>query len=343
MPAESEVGSHVSSTVALGPSNGPQPRSATPPSRLTEPSKWLPVAFVCGIIFSLYFCYVFCHLFRLLQLGTSPMMRDQNAEFRGMWQGIVFHCITFLLVVCYIRSIAVHPGSIPDSPEWIYDGSEDKNESSILNPLEKKRTGDRRRCKWCHKYKPDRCHHCRVCRMCILKMDHHCPWIFNCVGFYNHKYFFLLLLYTTLDCHWIMWTMVDSVQASVEEDTPFWQMFFCLFGTTLASFLGLLVTAFFAFHIWLMTRAMTTIDFCEKALKKSTYDNELYDLGLWGNMKAVLGPNPVLFLLPVSTPVGDGLTYVTESTRLTVDSAQQGRSRKKGGKHRPDPESGANE
>jgi hypothetical protein len=128
--------------------------------------------------------------------------------------------------------------------------------------------------------------------------------------------------------------MVDSVQASVEEDTPFWEMFFCLFATTLASFLGLLVTAFFAFHIWLMTKSMTTIDFCEKALKKTSYENNIYDLGLWGNIKAVLGPNPILFLLPVSTPVGDGLTYmlspVDENSRLTTDFTQQEKSRKKG-------------
>lgn len=323
----SHAGSHATSVTGASPT----PRSAVPPPRTGEPSKWLPVAFVCGIIGTLYFSYVFCHLFRLMQLDTSPAMRDHESEFRGLWQGIVFHCITLLLVLCYMRSISVHPGSIPDSPEWIYDGGKEAPET--LNPLEKKRTGDRRHCKWCHKYKPDRCHHCRVCRMCILKMDHHCPWIYNCVGFYNHKYFFLLLFYTTLDCHWITWTMVDSVQASVSEETPFWEMFFCLFGTTLASFLGLLVTAFFAFHIWLMTRAMTTIDFCEKAMKKATYDNVLYDLGLWGNIKAVLGPNPLLFLLPLSSPAGDGLSYTSESTRLTADTTQHARTRKKGHNH----------
>merc|ERR1719265_1383846 len=167
----------------------PTPRSAKPASRLTEPAKWLPVAFVFGIILTLYFCYVFCHLFRLLQWGTSPALRDHDAEIRGWWQGIVFHCITLLLLLCYFRSVNVHPGSIPDDPEWIYDG---RDKEALADPsnvsMEKKRTGDRRHCKWCHKYKPDRYRPCRVCRMCILKMDHHCPWIYNCVGFYNHKY-----------------------------------------------------------------------------------------------------------------------------------------------------------
>ncbi|XP_045784844.1 palmitoyltransferase ZDHHC16 isoform X2 [Maniola jurtina] len=50
-------------------------------------------------------------------------------------------------------------------------------------------------CKKCISPKPPRTHHCSVCDRCVLCMDHHCPWLNNCVGYYNARYFFLYMAY----------------------------------------------------------------------------------------------------------------------------------------------------
>jgi len=315
---------------------GEPPKKA---ERFSEPPKFLPVAFVTAIIVGLYLIYTCLHIWPMLQIGVPSEHQDHDKWIRGIIAAVVFHYITLMLVICYVASILTSPGEIPDKevdPYWEFvpqDKQQSARASDVGGPpnlQESKKSGERRHCKWCAKYKPDRCHHCRVCRTCVLKMDHHCPWIYNCVGFRNHKVFFLLLFYAVLDTHLIMWSMIESVKAAVDEpETPFLTLFLIFFGETLACFLGILVSAFWGFHVWLMMRAMTTIEFCEKSLKNGKKDGghstSAYDNGPCGNIKTVLGEQPFLWLFPVAPGAGDGLTFVGEHSRLSSKIMEPGR------------------
>merc|ERR1719215_272910 len=191
---------------------------------------------------------------------------------------VVFLYFTSLFAVCYVLSIVVHPGDIPENDkQWQYSALDRLALTPDWVPAglqEMKKTGDRRHCKWCGKYKPDRCHHCRVCKTCILKMDHHCPWIFNCVGFYNYKFFFLLIMYSAFACQFMFFTMWTSVYKAFWEQEDLMPMFLLVFGQTLAFFLAVLLTTFWGFHVWLLFMAMTTIEFCEKSMPKQKTEDE---------------------------------------------------------------------
>ena len=76
----------------------------------------------------------------------------------------------------------------------------------------------------CNVFKPERCHHCSACNRCVLNMDHHCPWINNCVGFWNRKYFMLLLAYVLILTYYIFFTLLYDFVYSIkwEIDTYYY-------------------------------------------------------------------------------------------------------------------------
>ncbi|PTU17279.1 hypothetical protein P175DRAFT_0519325 [Aspergillus ochraceoroseus IBT 24754] len=128
-------------------------------------------------------------------------------------------------------------------------------------------TGGSRFCKKCQSPKPDRAHHCSTCKRCVLKMDHHCPWLATCVGLYNYKAFLLFLIYTSLFC-WVdfavaaiwIWTEVLNETRYIDGILPVNVVLLSILG----GIIGLVLTGFTAWHISLAVRGITTIESLEK-------------------------------------------------------------------------------
>jgi hypothetical protein len=53
-------------------------------------------------------------------------------------------------------------------------------------------------CEYCNTFKFWHSHHCVICQRCVVRMDHHCPWIMGCVGYSNYRFFLLFSFYAAL-------------------------------------------------------------------------------------------------------------------------------------------------
>mmetsp|Transcript_9416 Transcript_9416/g.12323 ORF Transcript_9416/g.12323 Transcript_9416/m.12323 type:complete len:360 (+) Transcript_9416:24-1103(+) len=112
-------------------------------------------------------------------------------EFREL-NGVIYSILIALTLITHLRVMLTDPGSVPKDAE----------------PLVKKRhplPGSQVEviCGRCDAFRPPRAHHCMTCGRCIVRMDHHCAWVNNCVGVKNQKHFIAFLLYlhiTSLYC-----------------------------------------------------------------------------------------------------------------------------------------------
>jgi palmitoyltransferase ZDHHC3/7/25 len=255
----------------------------------------------------------------------------------GVFHLGLFWTLFSLLCISYYRSIMTDPGT-PD-PDWIPD-EEDATSATegptqpIALTMANRTRGKSRWCVRCKKYKPPRTHHCSVCRRCILRMDHHCPWINNCVGYHNYKFFVLFLIYTTMVCIYLL-SMLVWKAATFSPSTQRVQMMreiapgediqaatvrvkaqlgismatmtaFCVLGV-FALLVGMMVSCLTAQHCELVQRNATTLEMMNMFRKRYLTGEEEYeyDLGTWRNIKIIFGDTVLLWLLPIH-PGGEG-------------------------------------
>ena len=160
-------------------------------------------------------------------------------------------------------------------------------------------------------------------------MDHHCPWVDNCIGFYNKKFFIQLLFYflMTSFCFCITYIpySIDIITTIIETygkgNSKFiYKNFLILLNNIILFGFTILDFNFLKFHIKLISSNLTTIE----TLDKDLMQNQKYDMGFAHNFKQVFGENKILWFLPINLPSGypngDGLIWSTKEETISLDN-----------------------
>ncbi|TBU59994.1 DHHC palmitoyltransferase-domain-containing protein [Dichomitus squalens] len=88
----------------------------------------------------------------------------------------------------FFRAISLDPGTCPKP-------ASDGELKTIIEELASQgRLNGQTFCIQCMARKPLRSKHCRICDRCIARHDHHCPWVWNCIGVNNHRQFLIFVM-----------------------------------------------------------------------------------------------------------------------------------------------------
>ena len=160
-------------------------------------------------------------------------------------------------------------------------------------------------CNSCNIIRPLRTTHCGSCDNCVLKFDHHCPWIGTCVGKRNYHYFFFFLIFLNLTQIFMGIFSLIYISTKIVHDVKLYKKNSQFKGKEIQiSFANVVVaiwllcyiaismiftTGLLLFHIKIMKQDKTT----KEELKKLFMNPFLnpYERNLKQNLKNVLIPN----------------------------------------------------
>lgn len=276
----------------------------------------VPVVVVGAVVGLVYYTVVFVVIEEWLGMRSAA----------GLLNALLFTWFTLMAILSYVLAIFRDPGRVPHS--YMPDVEDD---NTPLHEV-KRKGGDLRYCQKCGLYKPPRAHHCRVCKRCVLRMDHHCVWINNCVGHNNYKAFFLFVLYVVLACTYALILLagyaIDFLGESenkpgasngqpVSSSVSTSALLKVICATILAP-LSIALIVLLGWHIYLVLNNKTTIEYHEGvrarwlAGKAGQVYRHPYDVGNFSNLIMVLGPNLMTWLCPTFVGhIGSGLEFPT--------------------------------
>lgn len=153
-------------------------------------------------------------------------------------------------------------------------------------------------CFTCKIFRPPRASHCSMCDNCVERFDHHCPWVGNCVGKRNYKFFFMFLVSLSIYCsylfafvvtHLVMLSQGEESFISAMKKSPasILEAIVCFFS--IWSIVGLT-----GFHSYLVASNQTTNEDIKGSFSSRSGQgnvNPFSEGSVWKNCAAVLcGP-----------------------------------------------------
>ncbi|KMZ71595.1 putative Zinc finger protein [Zostera marina] len=140
-------------------------------------------------------------------------------------------------------------------------------------------------CDTCLLYRLPRASHCSICNNCVQRFDHHCPWVGQCIGLRNYRFFYLFISSATFLSLYIF---VISWLNIIYLRKHYGSIFLAMRGEILSlaliiyTFMGVwFVGGLTVFHFYLIITNQTTYESFRYQYEKR---KNPYNKGVWRNI-----------------------------------------------------------